>query len=139
MGVILPYADHLVYIYFLFPQSEVSREAQLLINQKKYSLAAQSFSGTLGRRTRYIFHTSHTYLIFLILAFWVVTSANSFLGRGLVLGMCLSILVTQYFDYKELGNIDHWFEKIGLKLDKDQQKWYLILNALALAALGVFA
>ena len=108
-----------------------------LIDQKKYRLVAKSFSGTAGRRTRQIFHTAHFYLTFTALTFFVITSSNSLFGRGIVLGFCLSLLVTKYFDFRDLGNLDHWFDKLGLRLDKKQQKWYLIASLAVLLIFGL--
>lgn len=138
LGILLPYLDYLVFIYFLYPSADISVRSSLLIKQRDFKgLTAVLFTED-GRKTRKIFHTVHFYLIFLALSLLVLTSSASIFGRGIVLGFILHLYIEQVYDFIEKGNIDSWFEKIDIKLDREQQMWYLGFNALILLIFGFY-
>ena len=137
MGLFLPYLDHLIYIYFLRPQEEVSTRLKLMLSQRKFKSAFSFFIGINGKVTRKILHTVHFQLIFLALTLLVVTSSGSLFGIGLVLGFALHLWATQLKDFMNDKTIIDWFEKVGVTLDRERQIWYLGINGVVLLVLGL--
>jgi hypothetical protein len=137
VGMFLPYIDHLIYIYFLRPQEEVSGRLKLMLSQRKFKSAFEFFVGINGKGTRKIFHTVHFQLIFLTLTLLVVTSSDSLFGIGLVLGFALHLWTTQLKDFMNDKTITDWFEKVGVMLDREKQMWYLGINGVVLLILGL--
>lgn len=124
LGTLLPYTDHLIYIYFLKPQEEISQKAAQELGQK-------NVKGVFGR-TKHLFHTAHFQIIFLALSLLVITSSGSIFGRGIVLAFVLHLLIDQYIDFTKNGSLKDWFRQIPIELDKTQTRFYLLAN------LGVF-
>lgn len=138
LGALLPYSDYLVYVFFLRPQEEISMQAFNLLNNRQVIKAFSLLIENTEKRTAQVLHTAHFNVIFLILTFLVMTSSGSLFGRGLVLSFSLHLLVDQLIDYRNFGNLDVWFEKTGIVLEKQFQNLYLLINSLVLLAFGIF-
>lgn len=138
VGTILPDLDQLVYVYLLRPTDLSSQRINSLLQQKNLKSAMRVMATTRSERKHLIFHTAQFQVIFLVLAFLVVTSTGNFLGRGMVLGAMLHLVIDQVVDLVETGNLDNWFSQFQLNLDAEQKKWYLGFNMLALLVFGFF-
>lgn len=125
LGTILPDVDHFIYVYLLKPHELTSQRVLYMFSKKDYKGVFSLLADTRSERTKLIFHTAFFQGIFLILTFLVVTSSGSIFGRGLVLAFSLHLSVDQLVDFVELGNIDHWFESMKIKLDKEKTKLFL--------------
>jgi hypothetical protein len=137
IGLFLPYADQLIYIYFLKPNDPVSSNLKLLIAKGKYRKVSEIFVGNSGAVTRAILHTAHFQIIFLLLTIFVITSSGSIFGVGLVLAFFLHLFVTQLRDFMNMGNIHLWFSKIGISMDRKGQIWYVAANGVVLLLIGL--
>ncbi len=138
LGTILPDVDHLIYVYVLKPADLSSQRVASYIGKRDAKSAIRVLYESRIERVSLIFHTAHFQLIFLVLAFLVVTSSGSPLGRGIVLAFSLHLLIDQVVDYMETGNIDNWFKQISVDLDAQQKKWYLGFNLAILLIFGFF-
>ncbi len=136
IGGLLPYLDHWIYAYFLKPKDSTSQTAADLLKGGNVMQGMNVLTQDTDVQKSLIFHSAHFQLIFLVFAFLVVTSSGSLLGRGIVLGFLLHLLVSEYLDWKEKGNIDYWFRKIPYELDQRQKRWYLVINAVLLLIFG---
>ncbi len=136
VGAVLPYLDHWIYVYFLKPQDSTSQTASDLLKGGNVVEGMNVLTQDVDVQKSLIFHSAHFQMIFVVFAFLVVTSSGSLLGRGIVLGFLLHLLVSEYLDWKEKGNIDYWFRKIPYELDQRQKKWYMIINAGILLVFG---
>ena len=138
IGTLLPDVDHLIYVYFLRPNENMSKQVSSLVENKNFIKSWNILANTRTERKNLIIHSAHFQLIFLAFAFLVITSSGSLLGRGLVLAFSLHILIDQIIDYMETKNLDHWFTKIPLPLSVEQKRWYLVGNIVILLILGFF-
>ncbi len=134
MGTLLPDIDHLIYVRFLKPQELTSQRVEHLAVNKDLKGAVTLLSATSSERTQLIFHTAFFQIIFVVLTFLVVTSSASFLGRGLVLGFSLHLIVDQLTDMRKLGSITGWFKNLPISLNLNQQKAYIALTGILLLA-----
>ena len=135
IGTILPDLDRLVYVYILRPGEDSSKKASALLSQ---GATAESLDMMvkIEEDKELIFHTILFQVVFLVFAFFIVTSTGSLLGRGIVLAFLLHILIDQTVLLMEKGNFDSWFRKVSFQLDKEQKRFYYILNVLALLIFG---
>jgi hypothetical protein len=136
LGTLLPDIDHLLYVYLLHPSDAVSTQISGLIQNKQYVKTWDTLVATRFQRTDLLFHTASFQLIFLVFAFLIITSSGSFLGSGIVLAFALHLVIDEAVDLMENKNIDAWFVKFPLKLDSQQKKWFLAVNAIAVLALA---
>ena len=98
IGVMLLYVDYYFYAYHLHPQESASVEARKLVNQKKYLDAVYVVITKRAQNTKLIFHNASFQVFFLVFVFFVVTSSASLLGRGIVFGMVIHLLVDMLND-----------------------------------------
>jgi hypothetical protein len=137
LGTILPDIDQLIYIYVLKPAETNSQRVIAMLDRRDVMGALKSLSETRYERNKLIFHTAQFQLIFLILAFFVVTSSRSVFGRGIVLAFSLHLFIDQIVDLMDTGGLKNWFTKLPVLLDREQRRWYLVFNFLILLVLGV--
>jgi hypothetical protein len=138
IGVILPYSDHFLYAYLIKPDDSISQRISSNLSNKNFSSVLNTLNRSEATVPGLVFHKAYFQLLFVLFALFVVTSSGSLLGRGIVLGFLLHLLVDQWLDYKERGSIDGWFEKLPFKLDQEQQKRYFYVNLVVLMILGLF-
>lgn len=136
IGAILPDVDHLIYVYLLKPHELTSQRATRMLSRGEVFATFSLLANTRGERTQLIFHTAMFQLIFAVFAFFVISSSNNLLGRGLVLAFSLHLIVDQYLDFKELGGLNHWFKNLKLTLDKNQTIFYWAGMSLLLVLYG---
>ena len=137
VGTLLPDIDHLIYVYFLKPHEHTSQRALHKLAMKDVKGLFTLLADTRGERTKLIFHTIFFQGIFVILAFFVLTSSGSMFGRGLVLAFLLHLSVDQMVDIEETGNLDLWLDSLSIKLDKEGAKTFWLLSLVVIFLLGI--
>lgn len=135
MGTLLPDVDHLIYIYFFGPQELTSQRVFLGLQKRQIRPTFELLAATRSERKKLVFHTAFFQLIFLIMAFWVITSSGNIFGRGLVLAFSLHLVVDQLIDLLEIDSLDNWFSQPPLVADLDKQKATLYWVAMLLIVL----
>ncbi len=128
LGTLLPDLEHLVYVYFSRPYELTSQRVKQMLQGRRIVQALELLKDTRYERTHLIFHTIWFQVVFFFLAFWILTSSGSILGRGLVLAFLLHLLIDQVLDLWKLGNLDKWLSQMPLALDKNQSRayWFFI-------------
>ena len=127
IGTLLPDIDHLIYVYFLRPQEAVSQKVTTMMSEGKTGQGLSMLAATQSERQKLIFHSAHFQLLFVAFALLILTSTGSLIARGIVVAFLLHLAVDQAVDLFEKKNIDHWFHKIPVVLDKEQKRWFFIL------------
>jgi len=130
LGVLLPDLDHVLYSVFLRPTELTSQRATYLLKNKRWSSAVDLLARTKHERTYCVFHSFIFELVAIILMFLVVSSSGSLFGRGVVMGIMLHILIDQFMDFQEIGNLSRWRQKTSLKLEKDQEVFLWLIVSL---------
>jgi hypothetical protein len=135
VGNLLPDLDHFIYVYFLKPQELTSQRIGYMMGKKNLSRSLRLLIETRSERTKLIFHSGLFQLIFVILAFFVITSSGSFFSRGIVLAFSLHLLVDQVVDLVETGNMNNWTGGY-VELSNKQAKIYWSIMFLVLLLFG---
>ena len=63
--------------------------------------------------------------VFILMTLFVLTSSGSLFGSGLVLAIYLSMILGQFLELKEKGNLSDWFSLIKKEIDMSSQRIYL--------------
>lgn len=124
LGTFLLDLDHLIYVFYLRPHEVTSQRFLSFIKQGKYWAGVAFLAETHRERIELIGHTVSFQIILTVLAFWAVVSSNSLLGNGVVLGIFIHILVDQFLDFKDIGDLRNWFWQFKSVPGKDFQKLY---------------
>jgi hypothetical protein len=136
VGNFLPDLDHFIYVYFLRPHELTSQRVSYLVEKRNLSRSFRLLAETRSERTKLIFHSGLFQLIFIVLAFFVVTSSGSLFARGVVLAFFLHLLVDQAVDLVETGNMDNWTGGYRLETSNNQAKIYWSIMFLILLLLS---
>lgn len=137
IGTILPDVDHIIYVYYLKPY-ELTSQRVVSLNQRGQILPSLILlANTRSERKSLILHTGFFQLIFLVLAFLVITSSGGLLGRGIVLAFLLHFAVDQFIDFRQTGNLNNWTAKFNLNLDLTQTRAYLISSFVVVLLFGI--
>jgi hypothetical protein len=136
IGAFLPDLDYLIHHYFL--KTSQTPSVDVLVTDMTSKNIVNNWSEAADNRDnkKLIFHTVHFQLIFVLFAFFVLTSSGSLLGRGIVLAFLLHLFVDEVIDWRYKHSIDSWFAKIPYELDQRQKKWYLVMNGVLLLVFG---
>ncbi len=62
---------------------------------------------------------------FILMTLFIITSSGSLMGAGLVLSIYLNMILSQFKEIQEKGNLDEWFKLIKREVDIKTQKIYL--------------
>jgi hypothetical protein len=136
IGMFLPDIDYLLYAYLLRPHELVSQRIQSQVTQRNAFKVWQLIHAGKDDPAKLIVHTSWFYLVFFVFAFLVLSSSGSIFGRGLVLAFLLHLLIDQATDLIERGSLASWFRNLPVRLDKEQERWYLVGGVILLLVFG---
>lgn len=103
--MILPGLDHFIYIFFIGPQELTSQRIIYLLRNKNFIGAARLLLETRMERVNLIFHSTAFKIVASVLAFWIITSSRNILGKGIILGLVLNLLINQAGWYLIFGFI----------------------------------
>jgi hypothetical protein len=131
IGTFLVDLDHFLYAFLLNPQDLASQRAIYYLKKREYIRAFLVLWDTKENRTHQVFHSFSFQIIFLILAFWVVSSSGSLFAIGLVLAFSLHLFVDQLLSLLTSGNLDLW-EKgfFSFRIGGRYQIFYFVLTFL---------
>ena len=135
IGTFLVDLDHFLYAFLLNPQDLASQRAIYYLKKREYIRAFLVLWDAKENRTHQVFHSFSFQIIFLILAFWVVSSSGSLFAIGLVLAFSLHLFIDQFSDFLVLGNLDLWKNGFfNLRIEERGQLFYFILSLLIFIA-----
>ena len=93
IGSILPELDSLVYVFFINPQELTSQRVIYLLKKGSFLSAARLLVETRFERGSLVFHSNTFLITALMLGIWLMTSSASYLGKGIVLGIIVHLVV----------------------------------------------
>lgn len=137
LGTLMPDIDYLIYSYYLRPTDHSSKVVTDLVSERKFSEAVSLSMQSNELNPNLVLHNVPFQLIFVIFTFLIMTSGN-LVGRGIVLGFLLHLLVDQITLLTEKGDFQEWFQKLPFDLDKKQRQWYFWTMVVVTMAFGIF-
>lgn len=129
VGTLLPDIDYLINVYLLKPKEDVSQQAATLLSERKVLKSWNILATNQEKWSEMLLHTANFQAVFVVLAFWVVTSSPNLLGRGLVLAFLLHLVVDEVTDLIEKKDLSRWFVGFPLQLNLGERRWYVAINA----------
>lgn len=136
VGTILPDIDHLIYVYLLNPGELTSMRVNRGFVKGEVWSTLELLAVTRSERTSLIFHSIIFQGVFLLLTLFVVSSANSLLGKGIVIAFVLHLTVDQLLDLLQLGHINNWFRNLPFALSKEQVTIYWVTILIVILLFG---
>ncbi len=137
VGTFLPDIDRILYVYVIGPDTAVAKQVSGMVEQKKSTEKITALSSANIDKKDLIFHSARFQLIFLLFAFWIISSSNSLFGWGLALAFTLHLLVDQAIDLMRGDDLSTWFRDVPFEIDADQRKLFFGVNLVILLFLGL--
>jgi len=139
-GTFLLDIDHLLDIFFVHPSEEAKTQILSLLRQRKVREAVSFTADTATTRGKFVFHSALFQVFLVVLSFWVLTSSNSLLGKGLVMAMALHLLKDEFkwlLEGKEEFLRQRLFWPIKREVNFPEQKIFIILMLLVFLGLNL--
>lgn len=130
VGTALPDIDHLIYTYYLKPHELASQRLQSSVKNKGLYKSLDLFYATRQERKGLIFHSIWFQLLFLFFTFWVASSSGHLLMKGLTVAFSYHLLVDQFSDLLESGNLSNWLSNLNVKFTKESALLYWLVMAM---------
>jgi len=123
------YLDRLIDIYFTHPETQLSHYIRHYLSQGRYQWAWKTLQQRRKEQQRLTFHSALFQVVWVILALFTLSSTSSLLGKGLVMGLGLHLLLNQWQDYLiDPQYLRGWlFWQIKREISLKEQKIYLLL------------
>lgn len=121
--------DHIIYWFYIRPNTEESRTAQSIIKSKKIFTALRFFNQTHKGHTNLVFHHFFFQVILVLISFFVYTSSKNTIVLSFLLALNIHILVDEIEDFiYQPKHLQDWlFAREEKQLPIEQVRYYLIL------------
>lgn len=121
--------DHLIYWFYLKPNTEESRTAQSIIKSKKFISAVRFLNQTRKNHTSLVFHHFFFQVILALISFFVYTSSKNIFILSFLLALNVHLLVDEVEDFiYNPKHLQDWlFAREEKQLPIEQVQYYLIL------------
>lgn len=91
VGVLILFLDRVAYTY-AYPQEQLSQQFSWYTNQRKYSTALDLLDSRRLEQEKLTFRSSLFMVVWIPLAFFVLTSTPNLFGKGVVMGIMLHVM-----------------------------------------------
>lgn len=137
LGTILPDLDHFIYALFLDPQELTAQRVGHLLRGRNIKRVITLLYETRYERKSLVFHTFIFQLIFVILAFLILTSSTSILARGVVLAFLIHLSVDQLADLMDIKTLGNWGNLFPKEMDRKYSIIYITGTMLLTLLMGI--
>jgi len=140
LGTMLLDADQLVAALFFYPESPTTGRIKELFRQNKFKEIVKLLADTYRERIKLPFHSAVFQAFFVIFSFWILTSTDSWLGKGMVMAMSLHLLKDEFhlLLLKKESQLRSWlFWQIKREVSFKEQKIFLIIMLLSFLGLNL--
>ena len=121
------FLDQLIWVYFTQPNNKISEEVRFLFTQKKWKQGIEVLKVKEYEMERLAFKSVLFQICWLVLVFFVLTSTSSLLGKGIIMGVGLHLLLKEWQDFKKWRRFDWLFWQIKREITLKEQKFYLYI------------
>lgn len=127
IGSFLLDTDHLIYWFFLKPDLDESKQAQIFLTEKKYKKLLKLLENTHKKHTSLIFHHYFFQAILVLITFFVFTSTTSVFVKSILLSLNIHLLIDEIIDFKtNKKHLQNWlFAREEKQLSLESLKYYL--------------
>ena len=123
-----PDVDHLIYWFYLNPDTEESRQAKIALETRDWRSLLHLFAATRHHHTSLVFHHFFFQVALALLSLFVFTSSDNVFTMGLLLALNLHLLVDETNDYySDPAYLQRWlFAREDKQLPRAYLPHYLI-------------
>ncbi len=119
--------DQLIWVYFTESDNKISEEVKFLFNQKKWKQGINILKAKENEMRHLAFKSVLFQVCWLVLAIFVLTSTPNLLGKGVIMGVGLHLLLKEWQDFKKWKRFDWLFWQVKREVTLEEQKFYLYI------------
>jgi hypothetical protein len=108
VGMLFEWVDRIFYVYFTKPHEQLSFQVRSLVKQKRYREALKLIDQRKYEQRHLTVRSLLFILVWILAAFFVLTSTGSALASGMVMSIGLSIFIDMLRDWKNMEKLKGW-------------------------------
>lgn len=127
LGFLFVFSDRLVNSFLTNPSESMGLRLKELFGQRKFGEGMMMLLSERHEQKELVMRSFLFLLVWVILAFFTITSVNSQFARGFMLGIGTHLVFDFVYDYfwnKERFN--NWFWQIKRTLDEKEKMWIVV-------------
>jgi hypothetical protein len=127
VGSFLLDSDHLIYWFFLHPDSDEGQQAKRFLTDKKYKNLLKLLENTHKNHISLIFHHYFFQAVLVLITFFVFTSTPSVFPKAILMALNVHLLVDEIIDFKtDKKHLQEWlFAREEKQLSLNSLKYYI--------------
>lgn len=127
-GFMFVFSDRLINSLLSNPSESLSLRMKDLFGQKKFTEGILLLLEERHEQKELVMRSFLFFVVWVILAFFTITSVNSQFARGLMLGIGTHLMFDFSYDYFwDKDRFNSWFWQIKRTLDENEKKWIVIV------------
>ena len=99
LGAIILDTDHLIYWFFLKPNTDESRLVKMAFKKHDFSTIIKLINIGRLKHHNLIFHHYFFQIVLALFSFFIFTSTNNFFVSGIVISLNLHLIIDELIDY----------------------------------------
>ena len=128
LGFLFVFGDRLVYSLVTKPDETLSLKAKDMFGQKRIVEGLKLLLTERSDQKELVMRSFLFLVLWVVLAFFTLTSVNNSLARGFILGIGTHLMFDLIYDYRfDKERLDMWFWQIKRTLEPEEKKWFVII------------
>lgn len=137
IGYVIPWFDVLGYVVYLHPEDPETIEVRDTLKSKKFVSAVRDIALLLGKPLRFMHRSIYFTAAFLVIGVFVLTSTGSLIGKGVIAGLGLHMILAMIPFRTSLHDIRTRFFW-GLAETVSEQSLQVLIGLIAIIVLLAF-
>jgi hypothetical protein len=123
------FLDRFVYSIFSGSDEKLSVRMKELFDQKKFIEGVKLLLAEKYEQKELVMRSFLFLVVWIVLAFFTMTSVANFFARGLVLGIGTHLMFDLIYDFKfDKERLDIWFWQIKRTLEPEEKFWFVVIT-----------
>lgn len=128
LGIGFVWVDRLAHVYFTKPHEQLSIQVRRLVSSRKYFDALRLIDQRKNEQRHLTARSLLFLMVWVVAAFYVLTSTGSVFASSMVMGVGLSVLVSMLVDWNNLAKLKSWlFWQIKRDVSDDETKIVVVV------------
>jgi hypothetical protein len=128
IGFLFVFLDRFVYSILANPSGTLSLRIKELFTQKNFVGGIKLLLAERYEQKELVMRSAMFLVVWLVLAFFTMTSVANFFARGFVLGIGTHLIFDLIYDFvKDKERLDQWFWQIKRTLEPEEKFWFVVI------------
>ena len=131
IGFLFVFGDRLVYSLVSRPDETLSVKIKELFVKGRITEGLRLLLAERYDQKELVMRSAMFVVVWVVLAFFTMTSVTNHFARGLVLGIGTHLIFDLIYDFeKDKERLDMWFWQIKRTLEPEEKRWFVVIVSL---------